>query len=1026
MSDQSSHATLTPTRATRRNLTVVFSDLSDSTTLAASMEAEHYAELLGQLGQVWADVVSRNCGTIVRIQGDGMLAIFGYPEVREDDGRRATEAALDFHGAVAQIRHHGVQALGPLGLHTGIHAGLVLLEEGDLLRGRFELLGNAPNIAARLSDAAERNEILVSEETLGFERQFFRTGQRRELRLKGHSQAVIVFPILGRTLVHTRFEAQVQRGLSPFVGRWHELQTLQSSLSKTLAGEPGCVAVSGPTGVGKTRLIEEFLRHASALECQLYRGYCESYLSAEPMQPFLQMLRSLFHLHHGTSGVVAAACVDQVLSEIRPGLAANRRTILGALSVSSPTASIDDPKRPAMEVVIGAMCELCAALASPRPLVLFIDDWQWADDATSQVLNAVRSLDRSAIFVLIATRGLTAGDPIIGGAQVLELAPLNEEEAVETIRHLLPKGNPFMVQEVRKYAGGNPLYIEELCHSAAHGDLTRRLGQLHGGAAWLNAVIESRVRRLTDVQSDLVRTAAVIGNVIPTWLLLRITGYAQDAPLVRSLAEQDFIFPGDTSRTLRFKHGITRDVIYQSVGLHEREAMHMRIADLVREQGLMSSEEEPFEALAYHYGAASQHALAAHYAELAGDKAMDATALDRAHIQYRAALAALDRLEPSKPLSLRWISIAQRLGFASVFDPSKDQLAVFQRALELAIESGEEALVARAHYWLGYFNGALGETRPALHHCTLCFEVAQRIGDDRLTVQAAAALGQIEAASANYDRAVELLNSAIAVKRSHRTGARLSVGLGYTLATKAHVLGDRGEFTQAHECFDEALHAIGGANHQVEAATRILQGIVLLWQGRWDEARQAAACGCRIAEAGRNLSYFSMGGAVGAYASWTMDRTVEALQAMLDAEVWLEPRGSPFSSLNYGWLADAFVTEGRLAEARLRAARAICRMRKRDFLGATMAYRALARKAAESSDLNRARHYIDLAMEVARARQSAHEAAVTKLCCAKIEVAIGCRDRAELLLDQALRGFEVMSMQSHLLEASALRRVLLP
>ncbi|MDM0108437.1 AAA family ATPase [Variovorax sp. J22R24] len=1023
MSDQSSHAAPSPRRATRRNLTVVFSDLSDSTALASSMEAEHYAELLGQLGQVWAGVVSRNGGTIVRIQGDGMLAIFGHPEGREDDGRRATEAALDFHEAVTQIRHHGLQALGPLGLHTGIHAGLVLLDEGDLVRGRFELLGNAPNIAARLSDAAERNEILVSEETLGFERQFFRTGERRELRLKGHTQTVIVFPILGRTLVHTRFEAHVQRGLSPFVGRRHELATLQSTLGKTLAGRPGCVAISAPTGVGKTRLIEEFLAHATALECQLHRGYCESYLSAEPMQPFLQMLRSLFHFDHGTSGVVAAASVDQVLAEVQPGLAANRRAILGALSVSSPTASIGDPKRPAMEVVTGAMCELCAALASRRPLVLFIDDWQWADDATSQILNAIRSLDRSAIFVLIATRGVMAGDAILGGAQVLKLPPLSEEEAVETIQHLLPQGNPFMVQEVQKYAGGNPLYIEELCHSAAHGDLTRRRGQLHGGAAWLNAVIESRAARLTAGQSDLVRTAAVIGNVIPSWLLLSLTGYAQDTPVVRSLAEQDFIFPGETSGTLRFKHGITRDVIYQSVGLHEREATHLRIADLIREQCLASGEEEPFEALAYHYGAASQHALAAHYAELAGDKAMDASALDRAHVQYRAALAALDRLEPSKPLSLRWISIAQRLGFASVFDPSRDQLAVFQRALELAVESGEEALVARAHYWLGYFNGALGETRPALHHCTLCFEGAQRIGDDRLTVQAAAALGQIEAASANYDRALELLDSAIAVKRSHRTGVRLSVGLGYTLATKAHVLGDRGEFAQAHECFDEALRAIGGANHQVEAAARILQGIVLLWQGRWEEARQAAVYGCRIAEAGRNLSYFSMGGALSAYASWAMERTVQSLQAMLDAAVWLEPRRSPFSSLTHGWLADAFMTDGRPG-ARRHAARAIGRMRKGDLFGATTAYRALARKAARSSDLERARHYIDFAMEVGQARQSAHEAAVTKLCRARIEAVIGNRDRAELLLDQALREFEDMSMQWHLTEATALRRVL--
>ncbi len=1023
MSELTGQVKALPLGAGRRNLTIVFSDLSDSTALGASMEAEHYAELLGRLRQVWGEVVLKHGGTIVRIQGDGVLAIFGYPQASEDDGRRATEAALDLHDAVRRLQLvPGVGESGLLGLHTGIHAGLVLFDEGDLVRGRFELLGNAPNIAAHLCDIAQRGEILVSEETLGFERQFFQTSERRELRLKGQARSVVAYQILGRAPVHTRFQAQVQRGLTAFVGRRAELQALEFSLRETLAGKARCVAICAAAGVGKTRLIDEFLRSEAAAACQIHRGYCESYLSAEPLQPFLQMLRSIVQIRHGASSADAAQTVDRSLAAIDPGLVAHRAGFLGALSVSDPDAPTGGARRPAPEATIAALRELFAVLASKQPVLLLIDDWQWADDATSQVLNAIRGLESSAVLVVIATRDLAAGDANISGAQIIELDPLTQSEASETIVRLVPQVDPFVVQEIQKYSGGNPLYIEELCHSAAHGEMHRRLGNLHGGAAWLNVMIESRVARLPAAQAELVRTAAVIGNVIPAWLLQSISGYAQDDPVVRGLAEHDFIFPGEVPATLRFKHGITRDVIYDSVGLHQRKAMHLRIAEAIRARGVSGTEEEPFEALAYHFGAAGQAAQAAWYAEAAGDKAMAASALDRAQTQYRAALAALDLLQPSTEMYLRWISIAQKMGFACVFDASRDQLAVFERAVALAHETGELGAIARAHYWLGYFNYALGEARPATHHCLLGLDAARRIADGPLAVQLRATLGQIGAASAEYDRALELLDEAIAIKRRHRTGSHVSIGLGYSLACRAQVLGDRGQFAQAHECFDEALRAIGQSSHQVEASARGLQGVVLLWQGRWEEARQAAAQAARIGEQVRSLYSFSMCRAVEAYASWVLEREIQSLQALRDATAWLEPGGGGlFHSLNHGWLADVLVGDGRPSEARRHAARALVRARKRDLLGGAMAYRALACEASASHDLGRARRYIDLAMDIARLRASAHEVAVTQLCAAGVEFGGGSRDIACRLLDQAERAFETMNMQSHLSRAVRLR-----
>jgi class 3 adenylate cyclase len=965
-----------PRKMRRRHLTVLFSDLSDSTRLAAAMEAEDYAELLGRLRGAYQEVIPKHGGTIVRVQGDGLLAIFGYPDAGEDDGRRATETALELHALVREFRFERPLPGARLSLHTGIHAGLVLLDEGDLVRGRFELLGNTPNIAARLSDSAGKDEILVSEATLGAETHFFQTGGRHSLEVKGAAEPIGVYQILGRAPASTRFEARARRGLVPLVDRKAEMRALEETMQAALAGAPAYVALSAGPGLGKTRLADEFLGRA-AREFQVHRGYCESYLNAEPLQPFLQILRSL-----------------------------------------GRTLRATDPESTAAE-----LRDLFAELAASRPVVLFIDDWQSADDATRHVLGAIRRLERCRLMVLIATRGIAAGDAEMSDARVLELAPFSESEAAETVSALLPSKDPFVVAEIHRYSGGNPLFIEELCHSAAHESAGRAFERPRGGAAWLNGLIESRVARLPAEQAELLRTAAIVGNVVPAWLLESLTGRGEHDPLVQGLAAQDFLFPDRTAPGwLRFKHGITRDVIYDSVGLHQRRALHLRIAEALRRHG-SGMEAEPFEALAYHYGAGAQHAEAARYAELAGDKAMAAAALDRAQTQYRAALAALDMLEPSEANRRRRNLVVQRFGMACIFDPAKDQLDVLRRAAELAAGLDDAAGIAGAEYWLGYINYGLGESRLAIRHCERALAAAQRAGDEALIAQIMATLGQARAAACDYDPALAQLDAAIAVRRAQRSASRPAIGSAYSLACKASVLGDRGSFAEAHACFDEALDALRGGNKVVEGSVLCWRSAVCLWQGRWEDARQSAAEAEHIAERVKSLYVYGMSRALGAYASWILQGDPQALGTISAATQWLEARDKRlFISLNYGWLADGMTASGRHDEARSHAARALRRARAHDRLGEAMACRALARSAEQGQGSRPAEHYLALAMRAARAKGARHEMAVTDLCAAEIQLARGRRDAALALLDQAEAAFEAMGMEWHLAQALRLRR----
>jgi class 3 adenylate cyclase/tetratricopeptide (TPR) repeat protein len=998
-------------------LTVLFCDLCDSTALSSSLEAEDYAEILGHLRRIYETVIAKYDGTVVRIQGDGMLAVFGYPDPREGDGRRAAEAALDLHAEVRGLSEPDPTTRWPaLHLHSGIHSGLVLVQQGDMVLGRFELLGSVPNVASRLSDAATQDEVLVSEETLGPESHFFETSPRRLLSVAGRSEAIAAYTILGRARVRTRFEARSRRGLSPFIGRHAELRTLEGYLDEALAGKARHVAISAPAGVGKTRLAQEFLSIAAKRGCRILRGYCESHLSAEPLQPVLQMLRSVFDLSHDTSATIATDSVMRGLNEI--GLGAHGRDLLRALSFVSEAEG--HARRPAAESTMAAVTKVFASLCARDPLVLFIDDWQWADAATNQVLSAIQERKNAALFILIATRGFEVGDAMMKDVRVIDLAPFSEQEAAQSIGELLPQADPFVMAEINRYSGGNQLFIEELCHSAAHEDMDQRLVRLHGGSAWLNVLVESRVARLPDALAELVRTAAVIGNVVPSWLLEHLTGYAEDHRLVRELAEQDFIFPGETAGTLRFKHGITRDVIYESVGLRLRRTMHLRIAEALR-QNHTEAQDEAYEALAYHYGASGHSLDAAHYAELAGDKAVAVSALDRAKAQYRAALAALDAADASALLRSRWLAIANKLGLVCVFDAARQDLEIFRRAVALTQNGSDRAALARAQYWLGYINYALGEARNAIHDCELALAAAQGSGDDPLTVQIRATLGQAKVAACDYEGALPLLDEAIAVKRRHRSGARVAVGLAYSLVCRAWVLGDRGEFARAYESFDEAWASVEGVTHEIGASIQGWRAAVLLWQGRWADARAAAAESTLVAEKTHSLFQFCMGRAMLAYAQWMLTRDLDDLQRLQQATAWLEPReGGLFRSLNHGWLADGLTTIGRHQEARHHASRALMRGRSGDLIGVAMAYRSIARAASAQRDRSSAERYIGRAMQVARARGSAHEIASTQLCAASIALSFGDRSRALVLLDHAIPAFEHMGMAWHLGEAKRL------
>jgi class 3 adenylate cyclase/tetratricopeptide (TPR) repeat protein len=992
--------------AERRYLTVVFSDVCESTRIAAAMDTEDYDDLLGALRAIYEAVVIRHGGEIARIDGDGVAILFGHPQSHEDAGRRATEAALDLHAAASRLSLETSGAGPGLRLHTGIHSGLVLVKSGDMVRGRFEMLGDATNVAKRLADMAAPDEILVSESTLGAEQNFFKTGPRRRVTPRGKDTSLAVFGILGRDDTETRFDARVRRRLSPFVGRGPDLARLEAWLEHSLAGATRLGVVVGEPGVGKTRLVNEFLARAGPGGVRIHRGYCEAYLGARPLQPFLLLLRSVFEIDPAGPGGRAGERISGAVERIDPALLDRLGPLLRLLSNDDGEAA---RSATAVADLADLLRDLFAALAELGPLILFIDDWQWADDISRKALDQIRRIEGRQILLLLATRDDGASEAGLGGAEVIRLLGFSLADTETTVGAMLRAPEPFLIDRIAASSGGNPLFIEELCHAMAQGGGPGGAMAPREGA--LGALIESRFSRLAPDQANVVKAASVIGHMIPAWLFEALTGVADDSPAALELEALDFIYPSETPGMLRFKHGLTRDAIYEKVGKKERRDLHLRVVAALRAAAATEAD-EPCEALAYHYGAGGDAARAAHYAERAGDVAMALSALDRAQAQYRAALTSLDSLEQTNDAVTRANAIVRKFGLACMLDPARDQLAVFLRASAAAVARQDMAALAWSEFWLGCLYYGLGQPAKSIAHSQRALEAAVGLGEARLISQIRATLGQAYFTACDHAPALTLLDEAITVKRGRFNGKRPSIGLAYSLSCKGFTLADLGRFDDSLAYFDQALEALCGETHGMAASVLTQRCAASLWRGRLAEAEALAAEAEGIAERVKARYLYSMSRALAAHARWKTDRSPEALGAMVEETTWLEASQSrQFLSLNYGWLTEAYVEVGDLPAARRYAARALWRARQGDRMGEAMAMRALARAAAAGRGCHSPPTYLARAKAVANARGSAHETVRNQLCAAEIAMAAGDHPLALQLISLARPALTAMGME---------------
>jgi len=497
----------------RRHLTVLFSDLCGSTQLGHAADPEVLDEVLQHVKDAAFEVIARYDGTVIQFHGDGVLAVFGYPTPREDDVRRATHAALDLHDA---IRSLDLRALLPPGfelrMHSGIDSGLVLVREGDAVLGRFKLVGDPPNTAAGLASAADVDQILASKTALLGSLPFFETTSIAPVALKGISNPVDAYRVEARSGITRRFEASQRRGLTPFIGRTAAMDALGHALDRARRGQLSLARIVGDAGIGKTRTVEEFLRTARTAGHLVLTGYCEMQGSVAPLWPFQQILRQAFDLTTDPGDVPDARALEERLNNL--GLREEAAELMSFLNVR-PSGRLAEAAVSGGPHVIAAIASLLSKLAEDAPLVLFIDDWQWSDDTSrslaAELHKALR--DRPLLWIL-ATRPTDTSDALRENESRIELEPFRDIESAQTIEALSPSGLDLgLAARLHQRSGGTPLFLEELCRTIGPSDAQAQSAL--EVPATLHGLIEDRVHALPREHTDALRTAAVIGNVVP-------------------------------------------------------------------------------------------------------------------------------------------------------------------------------------------------------------------------------------------------------------------------------------------------------------------------------------------------------------------------------------------------------------------------------------------------------------------------------------------------------------------------------
>jgi class 3 adenylate cyclase/tetratricopeptide (TPR) repeat protein len=869
----------------RKQVTVLFADLKGNTELIRDLDPEAGQALLDTALRHMMDAVHRFEGTVNDVAGDGLMAMFGAPIAHEDHALRACYAALAMQTAMRRYaeevrRTQGLEVLLRVGLNSG---GVLVRTIGNDLYMNYSGVGLTTNLAARMEQLAPPGTIRLTAATLRLVEGAVRVHALGPVPVKGLAEPVDVFELVGATPMHRRLQTAVARGLTRFVGRTQELAALTQALAQAAQGQGQLVALLGEAGVGKSRLVYEFIHSHSTQGWRVLESASVSYGRATPYFPVIDLLKRYAHVEDMDDARTIRAKVtgqvltlDDTLQDTLPALFA----LLDVLPDDSPFRQLDPPQR--RQRTLTALKRLLLRESQVQSLLLVCEDLHWMDTETQALLDSlVESLPTARLLLLVNYRPeyqhSWGSKTSYAQIRLDALPPARAEELL----HALLGDDPSLEALTRWLIArteGNPFFLEESVRTLVETGVlvgtpgASRLAQPLEGMqmpATVQAVLAARIDRLPPEEKRLLQTAAVIGHEVPLPLLRAIAELPEET-LHRGLAHlQAAEFLYETSlfpeHEHTFTHALTHEVAYGSLLLERRRVLHARIVEALE---ALAGERvaEQVDRLAHHALRGEVWAKAVTYGQQAGARANDRAAFREAVAAFEQALQALAHLPEDG--ETRRLAIELRLALGSPLfrlGEYRRDLTVLREAEILARTLDDRGRLGRVLAQMtavlrltGDLDGAIAAGRQAL-------ELAAALGERALQAHASSTLGHAYRATGDLRQAAELLRRSVEATDwepgTSSRGVRIE-----SQAWLARIVSDLGDFAEGRRHGEEALRLapqVGSANTPIIAHRDL--GHLYLTQGDLEPAVRVLEHGLALCRtAGNRVSFLALAADLGA------------------------------------------------------------------------------------------------------------------------------------------------------------------
>jgi class 3 adenylate cyclase/predicted ATPase len=695
-----------PSSAERRQLTVMFCDLVGSTALAARLDPEDLREVIGAYHRRVAKVVSRYDGFVAKYMGDGVLVYFGYPQAHEDDAERAVRAGLKVVGTMDKVLSRTEAALQ---VRVGIATGVVVV--GDLIgSGEAQergIVGETPNLAARLQAIAEPNTVVIAEGTRKLLGNLFELKDLGPQDLKGISGSVRAWSPLRAGSAEGRFEAMHATGITELVGREEELELLLRRWSRAKTGEGQVVLLSGEAGIGKSRLTAALLERVASEPHTRLRYFCSPQHTDSAFFPIIAQLERAASLTHDDTVTARLDKLDALLTQ--SSTSPNDAALIAEM-LSLP----NDGRHPALDLApdqrrqkgLKALVSQTEALARQNPVLMIFEDAHWSDPTSLEVFGKIVDRIRMLRVLLLVTFRPEFDAPWIGQPHVtaLTLNRLTQRDVVAMIDRV--GGNIPIPADIRQdiieRTDGVPLFVEEMTKAVleaeSEGEARRTAAavpsQTLAVPASLHASLMARLDRL-GAAKEVAQIGAAIGREFPHALLAPVVGKPEPelgSALARLISAGLLFRQGvPPHATYLFKHALVQDAAYGTLLRDPRRALHARIAEVLESQFTEIAESQP-ELLARHCTEASLIEKAARLWGKAGQQSLTRSAFIEAVAQFTRALTQFATLPATAALRRARIDAQVGLGNALIDTAghaAPETKSAFRRARDLMKQAEE-------------------------------------------------------------------------------------------------------------------------------------------------------------------------------------------------------------------------------------------------------------------------------------------------------------------------------------------------